>query len=304
MYVNAREASTALTPRLANVSPLDSGYYGARGRALSTATPRAASPRSGRSGLTPDPRAAPWAVGVWGSAPGSAHPDLLRLPPRGSTAASVSRRPRVASIPDEVVVWSGRIARIRRPFHPGEGSAAPDFEMARSPRAVQTASRLGLRRTTAAAAAAAAAVERLELSARPSITEQRAADQARHLQRGSGASVWPLGDGPRVGATAALDAPWLAPEQRDLLTYVHERMRETRDLVQLNAAHTGQVSASAAQKRPWHDPSLGLQMALPKLQVRRPTRSAPSPHPPTHPPTHSPTDEHVTAHTHRRSRPP
>ena len=45
---------------------------------------------------------------------------------------------------EEMVVWDGRIARLRRPFRPPQyGGPTPDFDLANSPRSLQTATRLG-----------------------------------------------------------------------------------------------------------------------------------------------------------------
>ena len=92
---------------------------------------------------------------------------------------------------------------------------------------------------------------------------------ARHLQRGAGNAGYALRGtaSPRRVAPASLDAPWISPEQRDVLAYMGQRRREAEQLVQSSADHSGRVAHIASRNRPWHDPSCGLQMALPKLKA-------------------------------------
>ena len=84
-------------------------------------------------------------------------------------------------VAEEMVVWDGRIARLRRPFRPPQyGGPTPDFDLANSPRSLQTATRLG------AAAGHTGEVTRVPIevrdwhvvgASRPSALAQRAADR-------------------------------------------------------------------------------------------------------------------------------
>ena len=159
---------------------------------------------------------------------------------------------------DEMVVWDGRIARLRRPFQaPQYGGPMPDFGLANSPRSLQTATRLG------PAAGHTGEITRVPAEARvdvrPSALEQRAADQARSTRRGATGSVRAMRS-PRALQPLALDATWLAPEQRDLLAYMDERIRETQQRIQSGAKHTERISADASSTRAWHDSGRCLQV--------------------------------------------
>lgn len=171
-------------------------------------------------------------------------------------------------VADEMVVWDGRIARLRRPFRPPQyGGPTPDFDLANSPRSLQTATRLGT------AAGHTGEITRFPIevrdwhvgASRPSALAQRAADDARSTRRAAIRS-------PRTLQPLALDATWLAPEQRDLLAYMDERIRETQQRILSGAKHTERICADASSTRPWHDSGRCLQ-ACPL-----PTRPRPRPH--------------------------
>jgi len=168
---------------------------------------------------------------------------------------------------EEVVVWDGRIARLRRPFVPSrQGSALPDFDLAHSPRSLQTASRRGWHADPFDRKGSHdSSSTTVRDSPRPSVVAQRAADYARSHQRGASARC--LVASPRRIAPASHDAPWLAPEQRDILAYTGERMRDTKQRLSVSAKRTTAVRLGATQPRPWHDSSNYLRMALPKLRA-------------------------------------
>ena len=172
---------------------------------------------------------------------------------------------------EEVIVWDGRIARLRRPFKaPHYGGAVPDFGLAHSPRSLQTATRLGARAGhTGEITTRVPAEARVDWHVRPIALTQRAADQARSTRRGATASVRAMRS-PRVLQPLALDATWLAPEQRDLLAYMDERIRETQQRVQSGAKHTEKISADASSSRPWHDSGRCLQACAPQLPIPAP----------------------------------
>lgn len=180
-------------------------------------------------------------------------PDSSLVPtPRAMRKPAPAPTPGQPAPPDEVIVWDGRIARIRRPFVPSQqGAAVPDFDLGHD-RARRTASRNGWHADPAEAFA-------LQASPRPSAINQRAADHAR--------SRTPRRSSPRERGPSTLDATWLAPEQRDLLAIMDERRREAQHRVEASAQRSGRVVAGATQIRPWHDSGRCLQMALPKLRA-------------------------------------
>ena len=162
---------------------------------------------------------------------------------------------------DEMVVWDGRIARLRRPFQaPQYGGPMPDFGLANSPRSLQTATRLGPAAGHTGEITRVPAEARVDWHVRPSALEQRAADQARSTRRGATGSVRAMRS-PRALQPLALDAAWLAPEQRDLLAYMDERIRETQQRIQSGAKHTERISADASSTRAWHDSGRCLQVS-------------------------------------------
>lgn len=169
--------------------------------------------------------------------------------------------PRMASGQGEMVVWDGRIARLRRPFQaPQYGGPMPDFGLANSPRSLQTATRLGPAAGHTGEITRVPAEARVDWHVRPSALEQRAADQARSTRRGATGSVRAMRS-PRALQPLALDAAWLAPEQRDLLAYMDERIRETQQRIQSGAKHTERISADASSTRAWHDSGRCLQVS-------------------------------------------
>ena len=162
-------------------------------------------------------------------------------------------------VAEEMVVWDGRIARLRRPFRPPQyGGPTPDFDLANSPRSLQTATRLG------AAAGHTGEITRVPIevrdwhvvgASRPSALAQRAADEARSTRRGATGSRQAAMRSPRTLQPLALDATWLAPEQRDLLAYMDERIRETQQRILSGAKHTERGSVPT-RRRPGHGTTL------------------------------------------------
>ena len=198
----------------------------------------------------------------------------------GVTTSSAPRR----MVAEEMVVWDGRIARLRRPFRPPQyGGPTPDFDLANSPRSLQTATRLG------AAAGHTGEITRVPIevrdwhvvgASRPSALAQRAADEARSTRRGATGSRQAAMRSPRTLQPLALDATWLAPEQRDLLAYMDERIRETQQRILSGAKHTERICADASSTRAWHDSGRCLQ-ARP-LPTRPRPRARPRPRPRPH----------------------
>ena len=186
-------------------------------------------------------------------------------------------------VAEEMVVWDGRIARLRRPFRPPQyGGPTPDFDLANSPRSLQTATRLG------AAAGHTGEITRVPIevrdwhvvgASRPSALAQRAADEARSTRRGATGSRQAAMRSPRTLQPLALDATWLAPEQRDLLAYMDERIRETQQRILSGAKHTERICADASSTRAWHDSGRCLQ-ACPLPTRPRARARAPVPPPP------------------------
>ena len=117
-------------------------------------------------------------------------------------------------------------------------------------------------------------------ASRPSALAQRAADEARSTRRGATGSRQAAMRSPRTLQPLALDATWLAPEQRDLFAYMDERIRETQQRILSGAKHTERICADASSTRAWHDSGRCLQ-ARP-LPTRPRPRARPRPRPRPH----------------------